>query len=137
MDATTHKRFGPIEHALALNGMLRDASEPLGEVPLVELQTKLANDDEFVLVMAMDRRRFSRAHIDGSVDFETFRAMAPGLSTDTEIIVYCTDPACAASILGTAMIVRLGFTNVRRYAGGLSVWAAAGLPLAKGVPQAT
>lgn len=131
-----HNRLGPIEHALALSGVLRDAPRPLGEVSLGALRAKLDSGDDVVLVMAMDRPRYEMAHIDGSIDLETFLAMSPGLSPDTEIIVYCTDPACAASMLGAAMIAKAGFTNVRRYAGGLSGWVAAGLPLVTPVSHA-
>ena len=129
MTNQTQSHIGPVGEALALSGMLRDAPRPLDDMTLDELRDKLADDGDFVLVMAMDRDRYERAHIDGSIDLESFLAMSVGLSPDTEIIVYCTDPACAASMIGAAMIARVGFTNVRRYAGGLSKWVEAGFPV--------
>jgi rhodanese-related sulfurtransferase len=129
MNNQNRSRIGPVGEALALSGMLRNAPRPLGEVSLGELRDKLASHDDFVFVMSMDRDRYDRAHIPGSIDLESFLAMSPGLSPDTEIIVYCTDPACAASMIGAAMIARVGFTNVRRFSGGLSAWVEAGLPL--------
>ena len=49
-----------------------------------------------------------------------------------EIVVYCTDVACVASQMTYHGMVAEGYTNVRRYAGGLSDWAEAGYELASG-----
>ena len=43
--------------------------------------------------------------------------------------MYCSDPACVASQYAYRALVDRGYMNVRRYAGGLSDWNAAGLPL--------
>jgi rhodanese-related sulfurtransferase len=51
------------------------------------------------------------------------------LDVDDEIVVYCTDPACVASQFAYQWLVEAGYNNVRRYAGGLSDWAAAGYEL--------
>jgi rhodanese-related sulfurtransferase len=44
-------------------------------------------------------------------------------------VVYCSNPACSASILAYQGLVARGYRNVRRYAGGLLDWEDAGYPL--------
>jgi rhodanese-related sulfurtransferase len=44
-------------------------------------------------------------------------------------VVYCTSPACHSSTALYMALVEAGFTNVKRYAGGLTDWEDANLPL--------
>ncbi len=53
-----------------------------------------------------------------------------GLAKDAEIIVYCSGPTCPQSRSAAEKLVRLGFTNVRLFEGGLAEWKAAGLRVA-------
>ena len=50
-----------------------------------------------------------------------------GLAKDGEIIVYCSGPSCPQSGAAAEKLVKLGFTNVRAFKGGLEAWKAAGL----------
>jgi rhodanese-related sulfurtransferase len=59
--------------------------------------------------------------------------MLSGLRKDDEIVVYCTNPPCLASVAAYHRLVQEGYTNVRRYAGGIEDWENAGLPLERGV----
>lgn len=105
------------------------------EVKLItqhELVTKLVQQDDFVFVMAMDQGRFEQAHIEGSISFDRLLDDLPTLPSDRDIVVYCTDAACAASKLRASMLVNEGFANVARYAGGLAEWTASGLPIVEG-----
>lgn len=104
-------------------------------ISLVALQKKLADNDDFVFVMAMDEGRFNMAHIDGSISFDQLQEGLQSLSHDREIVMYCTDAACAASKMRAAMLVSSGFTNVSRFAGGLAEWTAGGLPLVGGTQE--
>jgi rhodanese-related sulfurtransferase len=94
-----------------------------------ELRTKLDHGDDFKLVMAMHEWGFRAAHIPGSLHYNTVEEAHHALELDDEIVVYCTDPACVASQFAYQWLVEAGYTNVRRYEGGLSDWAAAGYPL--------
>ena len=137
---TWRRQLGAIEFALERDGLLTEPHAPAtkaptdrtGEITAEELRTKLARRDDFVLAMAMDRSRFRQAHIPGSIDGDTLIAIASELDRDAEIVVYCTNPGCAASRVGAAMLREAGFTNVRRFAGGLTEWAGAGLPIEAG-----
>ncbi len=134
------RQLGAIEFALERDGLLTEPSAPPTDAPTDrteeitadELRAKLVRGDDFVLAMAMDRTRFRQAHIPGSIDGDSLITMAGGLDRDTEIVVYCTNAGCAASRVGAAMLREAGFTNVRRFAGGLTEWARAGLPIESG-----
>ena len=51
------------------------------------------------------------------------------LAQDDEIVVYCSNDACSASVFAYEYLVRHGYTHVRRYAGGILDWEEAGYPL--------
>ena len=98
-----------------------------------ELKTKLDRDDNFKLVMTMGEWAFNMAHIPGSLNISS-REQGQGLiSPGDEIVVYCSNEACTASQAAYHFLVNNGFTNVRRYAGGVADWEEAGYPLDMGV----
>ena len=97
-----------------------------------ELKAKLDRGDRFSLVMTLGDWAFRAARIPGSVHYSVMEGAYEALEAlgfDHEIVVYCSDPACVASQFAYKALVERGFTNVRRYEGGLSDWMAAGLPL--------
>ena len=94
-----------------------------------ELKEKLDRGDDFRLVMTLHEWAFRAAHIPGSESFATIEEAYENLAPDDEIVVYCSDVACVASQFAYHSLVENGYTNVRRYAGGLSDWTAAGLEL--------
>lgn len=95
-----------------------------------ELKAKLDRGDDFKLIMAMHEWGFRAGHIPGSVHYATVEAADQDLDRDDEIVVYCTDPSCVASQVAYRWLVDAGYSNVRRYSGGLSDWVAAGYELA-------
>ena len=60
----------------------------------------------------------------------TFPALfsSPHRSND-EIVVYCSNVACPASIMAYQILRSEGYNDICRYAGGLEDWEAAGYPL--------
>ena len=94
-----------------------------------DLKVKLDRGDDFKLIMAMHEWGFRVAHIPGSLHYNTVEDAKNDLDLKDEIVVYCTDPACVASQFAYQWLVEAGYTNVRRYEGGLSDWAAAGYTL--------
>jgi len=94
-----------------------------------ELKGKLEAGADIRLVMALQRWAFEALHIPGSLHFDTPEELLDALELDDEVIVYCSDPACVGSRFAYKKLVDSGFTNVRRYAGGLSDWQEAGYPL--------
>ncbi len=95
-----------------------------------ELRAKLDRGDDFRLVMTLNEWAFNAQHIPGSLHFNTPTEYAAALRPDDEIVVYCSDSACVASQFAYKALIDGGYSNVRRYEGGLSDWADAGLELA-------
>ena len=94
-----------------------------------ELKAKLDRGDDFKLVMTLNEWAYRAERIPGSLHFPSIDAALDSLSVDDEIVVYCSDPACPASLYTYWGLVEHGYINVRRYEGGLSDWAEAGYPL--------
>jgi rhodanese-related sulfurtransferase len=106
---------------------------PVRTIERDELRRKLdAHDPRFKLVMTLGAWEFRMKHIPGSLHFEDAPTMFAALRKDDEIVVYCTNPPCLASIASYHRLLDEGYTNVRRYAGGIEDWERAGLPLARG-----
>jgi rhodanese-related sulfurtransferase len=106
--------------------------ESFGEVMTVdrdELWAKMTRGDKFRLVMALNEWAFRAKHIPGSEHFNRPEELFASLRPDDEIVVYCTSPDCHSSLALYWALLEAGFTNVRRYSGGLTDWEAAGLPL--------
>lgn len=81
------------------------------------------------LVMVLGAWAFQAKHIPGSLNIADPHDALRLLDPDDEIVVYCSDERCPASIAAWHFLTRHGFRKVRRYAGGLADWEAAGLPL--------
>ena len=100
-----------------------------------ELRRKLERGDEFELVMTLPWLAYRAKHIPGSLHFETVEEAVAALDREDEIVVYCADVHCVASIYAYQFLEREGFTRVRRYAGGVADWEEAGYPLEGDTPD--
>ena len=92
----------------------------------------LASGAPFKLVMAASDFGFRAKHIPGSIHLATHGgpdARAAGLAEDDDVVVYCSNVDCNASVAAIAHLRAQGYRNVRHYAGGLIDWEAAGLPI--------
>lgn len=94
-----------------------------------ELKAKMDRGDDFKLVMTLGDWAFKAKHIPGSINISRPEQGAELLDPDDEIVVYCSNPACVASIASYKMLKEAGFDKVRRFAGGLLEWEDAGFPL--------
>jgi rhodanese-related sulfurtransferase len=94
-----------------------------------ELKQKLERKDQFQLVMALGDWEYRAKHIPGSLHFPTLQEARASLAQDDEIVVYCSNYACSASVSAYEYLMRHGYTHVRRYAGGILDWEEAGYPL--------
>ncbi len=97
-----------------------------------ELRIRMARGDKLKLVMTMPELAYSVKHIPRSVCAATVDDALALLEPADEIVVYCSDVYCAASIYAYRALERRGYTNIRRYAGGIAEWEAAGYPLESG-----
>lgn len=94
-----------------------------------QLKRKLDRGDNFKLYMTLDRRAFEYSHIPGSIHLDNAADVAGKLSPQDEIVVYCANPACPASIRAYLKLQSLGYQNLYRYAGGIEEWYDAGYEL--------
>jgi rhodanese-related sulfurtransferase len=103
--------------------------EPIRTIAREELKTKLDRGDDFKLIMALNRWAFDAKHIPGSIHFDRPDALYAAVKPDDEVVVYCSHVDCLSSVALYRDLVRRGYSNVRRYSGGLLDWEDAGLPL--------
>jgi rhodanese-related sulfurtransferase len=94
-----------------------------------ELQEKLVRGDSFKLVNALGNWEFEAKHIPGSLHLHTVEEAVRELSVDDEIVVYCSNPSCRASLELYKDLEQRGYRNLRRFAGGIVAWEDAGYPL--------
>jgi len=113
-----------------------------------ELNTHLKNETPMVLIDAMPYDgSFSKSHIRGAKNFlfpiplmEAWDQGAVGNHPEKDyenilgedksklVIVYCGFTKCTRSHNGAVWAQKLGYTNVKRYAGGIYAWKGAGFP---------
>jgi len=107
-----------------------------GEITCEELRQKIETGAAFVLVDALPSIAYAGAHLPGAVSIPPERLdtlAARRIPTlDTEVVVYCANPACTSSVEVARRLVELGYTNVCHFAGGKDEWRSRGLPLEGG-----
>ena len=94
-----------------------------------ELKAKLDRGDDFKLVFVLGDWAFQAKHIPGSLNISNPETGADYLNPDDDIVVYCSNESCVASIAAYRMLKDARFEKVRRYSGGLLDWEDAGYPL--------
>ncbi len=105
----------------------------MNEISCKELKKKIDRNENFKLVNCLSKAKFDMKHIPGSINFaltpEKLKDI-PSLEKEiknffalnNEIVVYCTDTNCAASIFIYNQMDALGFKNISRFSGGLRKW---------------
>lgn len=106
-----------------------DEKEPVVTIDRDALRDKLDNKAPITLVMTLNRWAYDAKHIPGSLHFDNAEDLYSVVDKDAEVIVYCTNVDCKSSVGVYWDLLERGYTNVRRYAGGLMEWEEAGLPL--------
>jgi rhodanese-related sulfurtransferase len=94
-----------------------------------ELKQKLDRGDKFKLINALGEWAFNAKHIPGSINISKIEDAKKILNPSDEIIIYCSNPSCIASIIEYQHLTHMSYKNVRRYAGGIVDWEEAGYPL--------
>ena len=102
---------------------------PVATISREELKQKLDSGEPVKLIMALNRWAFDAKHIPGSLHFDTPEELYAAVDADEEVVVYCSNVDCLASVALYWALIDRGYSRVRRYAGGLIDWEDAGLPL--------
>jgi rhodanese-related sulfurtransferase len=98
------------------------------EISTEQLEKILADRSEPVLDVRF-AQEYAIAHIPGSIniyekEIETITQRFPNKATP--IVLYCNGPFCGKSKRVSGELVKLGYTNVKRYQLGLPIWRALG-----------
>jgi rhodanese-related sulfurtransferase len=102
------------------------------QISRAELKEKIDRWEDLKLVFTLGEWQYRTKHIPGSLNLpcspDLYRSedALKGLDREDEIVVYCSGDVCFASISVYNLLVRRGYKNVSRYAGGLLDWAEAG-----------
>lgn len=101
--------------------MVRDISRD-------ELKDMMDRGDEFVLVNVLDHESFEDEHICGSINIpvKKIQDATDLINRNETVVVHCSGPGCKASEFAADELDRLGFTDVRRFEGGIEEWKDAG-----------
>lgn len=94
-----------------------------------ELKTKLDQHENFKLVFTLGDWHYRAKHIPGSIQVDNPEKAKELLDKEDDIVVYCSNVHCVASIMAFHLLEENGFKNTRRYAGGIQDWEEAGYPL--------
>ena len=98
-----------------------------------ELKVRIGRGGDFKLVETLPPEQFREGHLPGAINLplDQVSTLAPKLLPDkqTEVITYCASRTCHASADAARELIKLGYTNVRHYAGGKADWTFAGLPI--------
>jgi rhodanese-related sulfurtransferase len=98
-----------------------------------ELLRRLHSESPPLLIEALPARYYREGHLPGALHMphDQVSILAPQALPDqaAEIVVYCASASCRNSHAAAAQLERLGYGNVRIYAGGKDDWRAAGLAL--------
>ena len=98
-----------------------------------ELKVRIGRGGDFKLVETLPPEQFREGHLPGAINLplDQVSTLAPKLLPDkqTEVITYCASRTCHASSDAARALIKLGYTNVRHYAGGKADWTFAGLPI--------
>ena len=111
-----------------------------GEYPDISIKDLQAaiKDGKVTVIDVNGARSFAKGHIPTAIDFASSQKdLAKLLPEDkkTLIVAYCGGPSCGAYKRGAAAAKKLGYTNVKRLAAGISGWKKAGADLEKAKKQ--
>jgi rhodanese-related sulfurtransferase len=62
----------------------------------------------------------------GSINVSKVQDAQKVLNLEDDIVIYCSNEACIASIIGYQLLTRMGYKNLRKYAGGIEEWEESG-----------
>ncbi len=124
---------------MTLGDFVAAARARILEITAEELDLRLEDNEELLLVDVREADEFGRGHIPGAINVPRGileGAADPGYKLRIEplcsaqertLIVYCETGGRSA--LAAAVLQDMGFTKVFNLAGGSVLWAAEGLPL--------
>lgn len=109
-----------------------------GYITRDELWAKIQRGEDFVLLEVLAPASYDYGHLPGALNLplDEVKARAHELipSRDAEVVVYCGNRDCRASLDAAGELASLGYTNVLDYLHGKADWKEAGLPMEASEP---
>lgn len=104
--------------------LIEDLLIRMPQISVKELQTKLENGEDFILIDVRALNEFNNGAIPGAQNIPRgvleFQAEDKFPEKDAEIIVYCQRGA--RGVLAVEALQRIGYQNVRNLEGGWTAW---------------
>ncbi len=105
--------------------------QPLHIMNIDDLVKLTKSNTSYVLVDARKRDQYDKEHLPGavSIPLSTTDSYAANMNKDKLIVVYCQSYQCPISTESAREFMKLGFTNVWDYKGGIQEWKDKGYPV--------
>jgi rhodanese-related sulfurtransferase len=108
------------------------ATATLQQTDAETLHRKMTGEHSPIIINALSKDAYLAKHIPGSINIPTDNAeiakqVIPFM--DAEIVVYCANADCDASLNLAQKFEKLGYTNVSDFEEGLAGWHQAGYEL--------
>lgn len=125
----------------AFKGIYRQLRFPntgitMKEITVQELKDLLDAKADFVLLDCRSEKQFREEHITGAMNLhvETIEKYIESRvpNKNTLLVTSCGGYTCSVSVTCYEKLARLGYTNLKEYAGGLAEWKANGYETQKG-----
>ncbi len=89
-----------------------------------ELQKKIQEEPEIILINVLEKKYHQDCHISGSINIplDLIIEKTASWSKDKELIVYCASLSCPKSQEAYHILKDLGFEHVFNYQGGIKEW---------------
>jgi len=108
-------------------------SSKYADISQTELQAAIASKSAVILdVNGSDS--YKAGHIPGAIDYIANKGQIASLlpaDKNTLIVAYCGSPSCGAYAAAANAAVKLGYTNVKHFAPGISGWKESGAAVEK------
>ncbi|MBP9853293.1 MAG: rhodanese-like domain-containing protein [Candidatus Omnitrophica bacterium] len=99
-----------------------------------------ASDESYILLDVRSQQSYDSQHIKGAVNLYV------GQSTDEQIfsflpekrakiVVYCSSSSCPLSEYSAQRLIKLGYTNILHYKGGIAEWSSLKQPFESTIPK--
>lgn len=127
----------PAENAAAASPATAAETRAYTEISADEVKQLIDTKAEnVVLIDANGASTYKKGHLQGAVNLtpkqinaETLAKVAP--EKDTTLVFYCGGVSCPASGKAAKAAHEAGYTNVKKFPGGLEEWQEKGYPLQK------
>ena len=124
------KKLVALFDSLLIAGLAFAGQAKVADISQTELQAAIAAKSAVILdVNGSDS--YKAGHIPGAIDYIAHKAQLASLlpaDKNALVVAYCGSPSCHAYAAAADAAVKLGYTNVKHFAPGISGWKKSGAP---------